>query len=328
MSDRFRLPQLHGGMFVTDGGLETTLIFHRKLDLPHFAAFHLLRDEHGRSELRRYFESYVDIAQRHDAGLILESATWRANDDWAAKLGYSPAALDEACRAAIAMLRQIRQDRGKSVDSMILSGCLGPRGDGYVPASKMTADAAEQYHRRQIAVYAQESADLITAMTMNYPEEALGIARAALAERIPSVISFTVETDGRLPNGQTLGEAIDMVDSLTAAGPAYYMINCAHPTHFSHVIDSASSWAGRIRGLRANASSRSHAELNESPDLDAGNPSELGGQYAALLERLPNLNVLGGCCGTDDRHVDQIARACAPRIARRMPPGSGTVGRL
>jgi S-methylmethionine-dependent homocysteine/selenocysteine methylase len=124
--------------------------------------------------------------------------------------------------------------------------------------------------------------------------------------------SFTVDTDGRLPTGQTLGDAVAEVDAATGGAPAYYMINCAHPTHFDGALAARARWVDRMRGLRANASTRSHAELNESTELDVGNPAELGAQYAALRRRLPRLNVMGGCCGTDDRHMAAIAEACAP----------------
>ena len=121
---------------------------------------------------------------------------------------------------------------------------------------------------------------------------------------MPCVISFTVETDGRLPTGETLAEAIESVDAATGRSPAYYMINCAHPTHFDHVLDASEAWTKRLRGLRANSSRCSHAELDNAPELDIGDPHELSGQYAEFLRRFPHINVLGGCCGTDHRHVD------------------------
>jgi S-methylmethionine-dependent homocysteine/selenocysteine methylase len=176
----------------------------------------------------------------------------------------------------------------------------------------MPVDAAQTYHAEQVAVLADAGCDLVSAITMTNVPEAVGVARAAMECGVPSVISFTVETDGRLPSGDTLEHAITAVDALTASAPVYYMINCAHPTHFEHVLGDGAPWVRRIRGLRANASRQSHAELNESPTLDIGDPVELGQQYAALKRRLPQLCVLGGCCGTDDRHVEQIAAACAP----------------
>ena len=303
------LPQLDGRLWLTDGGIETTLIFSEGLELPDFAAFHLLKTAAGEAALRKYFRTYADLAQRLGTGLILESATWRASADWGRKLGYSPRDMHKANREAVGLLAGIRSEFPEA--RTVISGCIGPRGDGYNPAQRMTERAAEDYHCEQIDVFADSPADLVTAITMNYVEEAIGIARAARKAGMPAVISFTVETDGRLPTGQPLPEAIEQVDAATLRHPSYYMINCAHPTHFAHLLDKKSVWK-RVCGVRANASRKSHAELNEAPELDSGDPQELGGQYAALKRRLPQLNVMGGCCGTDHRHVEQMAAACKP----------------
>ena len=309
---RNALPQLNGDLYLTDGGIETTLIFHEGLDLPDFAAFHLLKTPDGEAALRKYFRTYADLAKRFDTGLIVESATWRSNPDWGARLGYSREALAEANSRAIELLQDVRQEYEPNGTPVVISGCIGPRGDGYVPDNVMSAEEAESYHREQVNVFAHSAADLITAITMNYVEEAIGISRSAQKLNMPVVISFTLETDGNLPTGQTLKSAIEQVDAATSSYPVYYMINCAHPTHFEHVIAEGGRWLARIQGLRANASRRSHAELNEAPDLDIGNPTELGERYARLRRRIPDLNVLGGCCGTDHRHVEQIAEACLP----------------
>ena len=192
---------------------------------------------------------------------------------------------------------------------IVISGCIGPQDDGYSPETKLSAAEAQDYHSTQIGTFADTSADMVSATTMTYAHEATGIARAAREAGLPAAISFTLETDGRLPSGQELGEAIEQVDAETDSSPAYYMINCAHPTHFEDALEGGAAWAQRIRGLRANASTKSHAELDEAEELDEGDPDDLGPRYAALRDRLPNLNVLGGCCGTDHRHV------CAVRDA-------------
>ncbi|MBF7731092.1 homocysteine S-methyltransferase family protein [Pseudomonas sp. N040] len=314
---RHALPQLGGGCFLADGGIETSLIFHDGLELPHFAAFDLLRTAQGEAALRNYFRPYAQLARRHGAGLVLETPTWRASADWARLLGYDAAALAEANRRSVALLEAIRAEFETVATPIVISGCIGPRGDGYVPGERMSAAQAEDYHAAQVASFADSAADLIGAITMNYAEEAIGLARAAQQAGLPVVISFTLETDGRLPTGQPLGEAILQVDAATATGPAYYMINCAHPAHFSTSLAGDEPWTSRLRGLRANASRMSHAELNEAPELDAGDPEELGRDYAALKqEKLRHLNVFGGCCGTDHRHVEQIARACLPLFRR------------
>ncbi len=307
---RNKLPQLSDGIFLTDGGIETTLIFHENLELPDFAAFHLLKDKEGSEALRNYFRTYAALAGKYEVGLILESPTWRANPDWGAKLGYSENELAQMNRQSIALLGDIRDEFENEKTAMVISGCVGPRGDGYSPANLMSADEAQQYHLMQIDTFSETDADMVTAITMNYVEEAIGIARAAKSVGLPVVISFTVETDGNLPTNQTLQDAVESVDEATSNAPAYYMINCAHPTHFANVLTDGEPWLERIRGIRANASTKSHAELNDSEELDEGNPVELGRQHRELLSKLMNLRVLGGCCGTDHRHIEEILKAC------------------
>jgi homocysteine S-methyltransferase len=307
---RHALPQLSEKLFLTDGGLETTLVFHEKVDLPHFAAFDLMTKVEGREKLRSYFIRYLAIAKKAQAGFIFEAPTWRASRDWAEKFGYSAPELADVNRASIELMAKLRNEFETRETPMVLSGCVGPRGDGYKPDQTMSAAEAERYHSEQIRVFAETEADMVTAITMNHVEEAIGIARAADEADMPVAISFTLETDGRLPTGQTLKEAIAAVDRATGGAPAYFMINCAHPTHFSEVLGRDEPWIERIRGLRANASKRSHAELDASTDLDAGNPAELGRDYRSLLRMHPQINVLGGCCGTDHRHVEAIAGAC------------------
>lgn len=303
------LPQLAGDLFLSDGGVETTLIFHNGLDLPLFAAFPLLQDDEGVVVLRTYFETYAALARKYSTGFILESATWRASADWGHKLGYSAADLEQLNRKAIALLEEVRDQYETAQTPMVISGCIGPRGDGYNPALRMSAAQAEAFHLAQAQSFRQTAADMVTAITMNYPEEAIGVTRAAQAVEMPVAISFTVETDGRLPTGHSLAEAIGEVDAATNSGPIYYMINCAHPTHFEDKVAADQDWSRRIRGLRANASAMSHAELDEATELDAGNPMELGQQYRLLRQKLPNLNVLGGCCGTDHRHIEEICKS-------------------
>jgi S-methylmethionine-dependent homocysteine/selenocysteine methylase len=306
------LPQLGGGLFLTDGGIETTLIFQEGLELPDFAAFHLLRSPEGEAALAKYFRSYAEIARRAGAGLVLESATWRASSDWGRRLGYSKEALAAVNRRAIEMLEKLRDEYASEAVPVVISGCVGPRGDGYVVERAMNAAEAEAYHREQIETFAGTAADMVTAITMTSAPEAIGIARAAWKTGMPAAISFTVETDGRLPSGQPLGEAVEEVDRETSGSPAYYMINCAHPSHFESALPAGERWVERIRGLRANASRKSHAELNEAAELDVGDPEELGRDHARLRAGHPGLNVFGGCCGTDHRHVEAIATACAP----------------
>jgi S-methylmethionine-dependent homocysteine/selenocysteine methylase len=307
---RNALPQLGDKLFLTDGGLETTLVFVDQIDLPHFAAVALMRNPEGRDRLRSYYRRYAAIAREANTGFIFESPTWRASRDWAEKLGMTPDALQSLNRKSIMLMAILREELESKHTPMVLSGCIGPRGDGYNPVALMNAAEAEDYHSEQIATFRDTEADMVTAITMNYVEEAIGIARAADAAGMPSAISFTLETDGRLPTGQTLKDAILEVDRATGAAPAYYMINCAHPTHFVGALDAEAPWVKRIRGLRANASKMSHAELDAATALDDGDPAELGHEHAEILKRLPHITVLGGCCGTDHRHVAAIAHSC------------------
>lgn len=304
MTHRDRLPQLDGELFLTDGGIETSLIFHQGLDLPEFAAFVLLDSDEGLEHLRSYYEPYLALARESGAGFVLESPTWRASPGWAARLGVSAEKLDALNRRAIALMEELRESAGHA--PAVISGCVGPEGDGYRPAVLLSADAAREYHSTQIETFADTAADMATAITMTYADEAIGVTQAARDAGLPVAISFTLETDGKLPTGQPLGKAIEAVDEATDGAPAYYMINCAHPTHFDDVVVTDEPWRDRIRGLRANASMMSHDELDAAEDLDDGDPADLGSRYAALRSRLPQLNVVGGCCGTDHRHVAAI----------------------
>lgn len=304
------LPQMQNRIFLTDGGLETSLIFHHGVELPHFASFHLMRDAEGRVKLTDYSRPFLVTARSGGYGFILDTPTWRANADWGEKLGYSAEALAAVNRQAVALMDELRVQYAGEDFPIVLSGAIGPRGDGYVAGDVMSVSEAEAYHSAQIDSFADSNADMVTAFTMNNVPEATGITRAAKRADIPVAISFTVETDGRLPAGQSLREAIEAVDEQTGGGPAYYMINCAHPVHFMQALEAGATWMQRLRGIRANASQRSHAELDQSPDLDDGNPLELGQQYGTLRANFPHITILGGCCGTDHRHVASIGHAC------------------
>ncbi|MBC8241520.1 MAG: homocysteine S-methyltransferase family protein [Alphaproteobacteria bacterium] len=311
---RKHLPQLDGGLYLTDSGLETTLIFHDNIDLPYFAAFDLLRDKGGKAILRKYYRLHAKTARTDGTGFILESPTWRASPDWGRKLGYSPEALAAINREAIELMAEVRGEFRNPGQPMVISGNLGPRGDGYDPGEIMSPEQAQIYHCEQIGVFSHTDADMITALTITNTPEAIGIVRAAKEAGMPVVIGFTVETDGKLPTGQALSEAVREVDEATDQASAYYMINCAHPSHFATKLDVAGDWIGRMRGIRANASHCSHAELDEATALDAGDPAQLATEYSDLIRRFGQINVLGGCCGTDHRHIVQISAACRETV--------------
>lgn len=299
------LPQLTGdSTFLTDGGLETTLVFLDGMELPDFASFPLLGSEDGRSHLDRYFAPYLELAERTGAGFVLDTATWRANPDWGARLGCDQATLAEVNRLAADYAAGLA--RNKTVP-VVLNGVLGPRGDGYVVGETMTVDEAASYHSLQARAFAAAGVQMMTALTMTYADEAIGVVEAAKQVDVPVVVSFTVETDGRLPSGQDLGEAIREVDAQTDAAAAYFMVNCAHPTHFAQVLENDEPWVGRVQGIRANSSTMSHAELDEAEELDRGYVAGLARAYGELDRTLPHLRVVGGCCGTDIEHLTAIA---------------------
>jgi S-methylmethionine-dependent homocysteine/selenocysteine methylase len=305
MNDAPRLPD-GTRLFLGDGGLETTMIFERGLDLPCFASFTLLDRPEGVEALGDYYRGYIEIARRNGTGFTLDTPTWRASSDWGEQLGYSAAALAEVNRRAVGMAAEIRAAEETTETPISVCGTLGPRGDAYAPESLMSAGEAERYHAPQIAVFAAAGADMVAAYTLAYAEEGAGIARAAAAAGVPSVISFTLETDGRLPSGEPLEEAVERVDAESGGSPIYFMINCAHPSHFASMLEAPGEWKRRIGGIRANASRRSHEELDEATELDSGDPVELADEYLDLKRALPGVRVVGGCCGTDTRHIAGI----------------------
>ena len=306
------LPHQTSRQFITDGGMETYMIFDRGVELPEFASFPLIDTDAGRTELRAYFEPYLAVAREHEAGFILETPTWRASLDWGRKLGYDADALARVNTDSARFVRAIGEASG--LDEWIVSGAMGPRGDGYVVTDVMTVDESAAYHRPQIVALVAGGVDLVSPMTLTYADEAIGLAIAAQDVGIPAAIAFTLETDGLLPDGSQLGDAIEAVDAAAPGSVAYFMINCAHPTHFAETLPAAAPWLHRIKGIRANASTRSHMELDEATELDPGDPHDLSVRYRDLQRKLPELSVFGGCCGTDSRHVAAIGAAVAPVI--------------
>ena len=301
------LPQLDGQIFVTDGGMETDLIFHHGIDLPHFAAFPLLETAAGRDLLASYYDGYAAIAERATAGLMLEAPTWRASGDWGERLGYSASDLARINRTAIAMLAGLRERYARSSPHVLVSGMIGPRSDGHSQDARMEPAEAAAYHRPQAEAFAAAGADMLAALTLTDPGEAIGISRAARAAGLPAAISFTLETDGRLPSGVPLTQAIAEVDA--AAAPDYFLVNCAHPDHVALGLAEPGPWRERLLGLRYNASPKSHAELDEATELDDDDPGLLATAHERLRPLLPPLPILGGCCGTDARHVAALWNA-------------------
>lgn len=294
--------------YLSDGGLETTLIFHKGIPLNCFAAFELLQTDKGKTALAEYYQPYLALAEKYNLGFVLESPTWRASADWGFKLGYTHDELFALNKQSIKFMRELAQPFSTSVPHVVISGNIGPRGDGYKADNKMTPEQAKAYHLDQVKAFALADADVITAVTITYSDEAIGIVNAARSFNLPVVISFTVETDGNLPGGETLHEAIDHTDKATGYYAEHFMINCAHPQHFMHTLNADDDWKKRIGGIRANASLKSHAELDESETLDIGDKCLLAAGYTQLFHLLPELKVIGGCCGTDHSHIEEICK--------------------
>jgi len=314
---RNALPQLSGDLFLADGGIETDLIFNHGIEIREFAAHTLLSDPAGREAMARYFYGYLALADAHGAGFILDSQTWKAHLHWAHELHATEHELKAANRASIEFIAGLRDMFAENKGPIVLNGIVGPTSDAYAPEQRVGADKAEQYHARQLGWLAETEVDMVTGVTFPGSEEAIGFVRAARAFDLPVVISFTVETNGCLPTGRPLGEAIRMVDDVTGGSAAYFQVNCAHPDHFFHLFDGA-EWTRRIRGLRCNASRLSHAELDCCEVLDDGDPEELGEQYREILPAMPWLNIFGGCCGSDLRHVTRIAEAVTDARPRNL----------
>ncbi|CAF0861215.1 unnamed protein product [Adineta steineri] len=315
---RKQLPQLSNKYFISNGGLETTLFYKEHVELPCFASFHLLNDESKYQWIKDFFIKFTTIAQKYELGLILDTNTWRASPDWMHKLGYSDQDMININRKAVELLSDIRNEYETEKCPIVINGCIGPRADGYNLTTIMSPEEAQKYHATQISIMSNTKADLITAFTIIYPEEAIGIVRAAKEVNMPIAISFSVETNGKLPTGQTIKEAIELVDKATENTPIYYMINCSHPISFEDILVPGEAWVDRIHGIKGNASKKSHAELDQCKELDDGNPVEFGEHYRILVDKIKNLNILGGCCGTDQRHMEEVCKACLNIINQRQ----------
>jgi len=303
-----RLPHETDDIFLTDGGTETWLMYKRGFELPEFSAFHLLNDPRSAAALREYYTAFANVAVKLGTPFIFDSLTYRASRDWGALLGYSTQSLAEMNHKCFELYRECAVEAGLTEGDTVISGCIGPKGDAYETNQDLTAESAEAYHAEQIQTFKAAGVDIVTALTLNTTDEAIGIARASAEVGLPSVIAFTIEKDRKLRSGETLKQAIELVDAATSSAPAYYMINCSHPVDFGPALASG-PWANRIRGLRANASSLDHGTLCQLGHLEEGNPDELASQYVDIRAAHPKMNVFGGCCGTDYVHVEKIGRA-------------------
>jgi homocysteine S-methyltransferase len=304
--------------FLTNAGTETYLVFQQGVDLPEFCAFVVHEDEESWAELERnHLDPIFRAAAENRCGLMLDALVWRAQPDFVAKLGRAPEELGPINERAVSRTRasvdRWRRANGHSAETfpVLIAADIGPRGDGYrVENSEVTSDAAREYHRAQIEALAAARVDVVCALTMTTAAESIGIVEAATACELPTIVSPTVETDGRLPDKRPLKSFIEDVDRATEGAPLFYMVNCAHPTHLFPCLEAAratgESWLSRFRGFRANASAKSHGELDNSTELDRGDVQELAEQMATI-QAAYGLRVIGGCCGTDHEHLIAMA---------------------
>lgn len=305
-----------GPRWVTDGGLETDLMFHHGVDLPGFAAFPLLETSEGRALLGHYYAGFARVASRAGMGLLLETPTWRAGPDWVVSLGGSRGDVRRINLESVLFMAGLAEvlvaegiapggkdgfdGSGRGPDVRVC-GVLGPRGDGYVAGDRTSAEEFAAYHSPQIEAFAESGAARITAYTLTTVAEAAGVVLSARSQGIGVAVSFTVETDGRLPDGTPLGDAIGSLRQ--QAEPDGLLVNCAHPSHVAAALEWGDDWTTHVTGLRVNASRQSHAELDEADELDEGDILDLVSEHEKLAARMPRLDIVGGCCGTDVRHV-------------------------
>jgi len=305
---------------LTGGGIETYLLFIQNLELREFCGFELYMQP---EELRRAEEAFLrptaDAALESGCDLLVDAMTWRAQTDYLRALGYDDALLETINQDAVRWVRGFIErwrssNPGAQETTLFVSGDVGPRGDGYRVEGEIPIEAALAYHKRQIDALASAGADVIAALTMTNVNESIAIVRAARESGLPCIVSPTVETDGRTPEGISLGSFIERVDAATEAAPLFYMVNCAHPSHLDATLRSAKQrkegWLDRFEGLRANASCKSHEELDNSTEIDRGDPAALASELVGLSKEY-GLRLLGGCCGTDSEHIRAIAeRLC------------------
>jgi homocysteine S-methyltransferase len=301
------LPQQLGKLMTTAGGFETWMQYVDGFKLRHFCGFELLDDARGVSCLKDYHRKVIEAAVANGFGMINEGLHYRASRDWGELIGFSRSALEEINHRGIEFYRDFAREYSSPGTPMLVGGVIGPRGDAYNLGRLPDAAEAEDYHSEQIQTFRKAGVDHVTAMTFSSVDEAIGVARAAKSAGLPVVISFLLARGGRLKGGETLQEAIFRVDSATGNAPAYFMTNCTHPIEFEPALVPG-EWVARLGGFMPNAVAMETMDLCKLGHLEDGDPVELGAQMAALARRFPHINVWGGCCGTDGRHIGQIAR--------------------
>lgn len=307
MKYRDKLPQLNGHDVATQGGMETWLQYVDGFELQHFCFFDLLNNSKAVTALRDYHRKIIEAVIPHGFGILAEGLHYRASRDWGELLGYSREGLVEINFRGVEFYKELADEYESGDNPMPIGGVIGPRGDAYEIGKTPDAAEAEEYHSEQIQTLTDAGVDMITAATLSFVDEAIGIARAAKSAQIPIVLSFFTNSDGNLESGPTVREAIEAVDAATDSAPAYYMINCSHPLEFEPALEEA-EWTRRLGGFMPNAVASEKLSLCTLGHLEDGDPEELGHQMGSLARRFPHMTVWGGCCGTDSRHLGQICK--------------------
>jgi homocysteine S-methyltransferase len=301
-------PRLDGKFYLTEGGSETEIMYKWGFELPEFAMFPLLDNPEADAVIRDMYRRYLDVAAEQGTGLLLNGHDYRASPDWGAKLGYSAEGLRDMEQRTIQFLDEMRSEYADRVSDVYIAACIGPRGDAYGTGGDISENEAEDYHSVQLSNLQGTAADMAVAATFNNIPEAIGVIRAANAAGIPIGVSLTLTPEGRLRSGPSLREAVERVEEATEGGAAWFGTNCSHPLEFEPALADAGPWLERLRYVRPNAARMEKIALCSLGHLEDGDPVELGEQMAEVARMLPRTDIIGGCCGTDERHLAEIAR--------------------
>ncbi len=299
--------QKEGRFYLSEGGTETELMYKYGFELPHFAMFPLLNNPDAVLKMKEMLRSYLDVAAKHKICALMGGLDYRASPDWGKLLGYSPDGLAEANLQSIEFLREIAKEYASEIPDILFQGLIGPRGDAYEKNESITENEAEDYHSVQLETLKKADVDLALAITFNNIPESIGVARAAAKIGVSLGISLTLDSSSKLNSGPSLAEAIIAIDEETNQSPEFYLINCSHPLEYEPAIEPG-NWISRVRGVRPNASKMEKIELCQIGHLEEGDPEELGKLCGDLARRYPHMDIWGGCCGTWNSHLDEIAK--------------------
>lgn len=312
--------QTAGHYYMCEGGTETEVMYKHGFSFPHFAVFELLKDTKAVAALKRMYQDYFEVVAKHNMSALVGGLDYRASPDWGALLGYSAEGLADINHQSIEFLRNIAVDYSNNIENILIQGLIGPRGDAYETNHSITEAEAQDYHSVQLQTLKSANVDLATAMTFNNVPESIGVARAAVEADVPLCISLSLDGSSNLNSGPSLAEAITTIDAATDSSVAFFMINCVHPLEYEPAL-ADEQWITRIRGVRPNASVMDKLSLCTIGHLEAGNPTELGKQMGDLMQRYPHMDICGGCCGTWDTHLDQIAED----VLQKTEPSSSLI---